>query len=77
MIKLKIGRKVFEVAGFPEASAVYQRERNASGEGASTFPVGRIPGHYVSYNGKVWAGSPKDWAPGKAPVFDPAQAGAC
>jgi hypothetical protein len=43
-----------------------------SGEGASTFPNGKIIGadgpHYVSYNGKVWKGK---WVEGKKPVYNP------
>lgn len=70
---LTIGKRAkVEVKDFAEASAVYSRLRDESGEGSSTFPEGKLPGHYVSYNGKVWAGkSSRDWAAGKTPVFNP------
>lgn len=56
-MKLHIGRRAsFEVADLREASIVYQRERDASGEGASTFPCGRVGKYTVSYNGRVWLG---------------------
>ena len=71
-MKLKIGKRYTgEVADFAEASAVYCRVRKESGEGGSTFPTGSLPGHYVSYNGKVWAGKAKDWKAGDAPVYNP------
>jgi hypothetical protein len=71
-MKLRIGRRLtVEVQDFAEASAVYCKARKESGEGGSTFPVGSLPGHYVSYNGKVWAGTPKDWQSGMTPVFNP------
>ena len=71
-MKLRIGRRIsVDVRDFAQASALYCNARDASGEGASTFPVGLLPGHYVSYNGKVWAGEPSDWVPGREPVFNP------
>ncbi|MFZ1103465.1 MAG: hypothetical protein WAN86_11600, partial [Hyphomicrobiaceae bacterium] len=57
---LQIGNRAsFEVASFEEASQVYARYRDASFEGASTFPDGGIlDGNRtiarVSYNAKVW-----------------------
>jgi hypothetical protein len=54
-VKLRIGnRGTFEVADLREASVVYQRERDATGEGASTFPQGRVGKYVISYNGRVW-----------------------
>jgi hypothetical protein len=56
-LTLRIGRRhKIEVADLEEASRVYQRLRDDSGEGYSTFPDGRVsPGNYhVSYNGRVW-----------------------
>ncbi len=55
-MKLYIGRRTFDVASLEEASRVYQAERDASGEGASTFPQGYIGEHHISYNGRVWRG---------------------
>ena len=71
-MKLRIGNRLTqEVATLAEASEVYCAARDASGEGGSTFPIGRLPGHHVSYNGKVWAGNPKDWKAGNAPAYNP------
>jgi len=43
MMTLKIGKRMqAEVATFAEASRIYSQTRNESGEGASTFPVGRL-----------------------------------
>ena len=57
---LKIGRRFcFPCATLAEASALYCEARDASGEGYSTWPEGRITGsagpHRVSYNGRVWS----------------------
>jgi len=54
---LKIGeRYTLEVKDFAEASRIYCELRDKSGEGASTWPDGELStGHYISYNGKVWA----------------------
>jgi hypothetical protein len=52
----------FLVHTVADAQAVYCRARDDSGEGASSFPTGRIKGHkthktlIVSYNGRVWIG---------------------
>lgn len=42
-----------------ECSLFYQKVRDESGEGASSFPVGRIVGGpekglVISYNGRIW-----------------------
>ena len=58
---LKIGRRsTHEVADAVEASRVFSAERDASGEGASTFPDGKVTdkGRFVariSYNGRIWS----------------------
>lgn len=53
---LTVGKRAtVRVETLEEASAVYERLREESGEGASTFPDGRITGGYrISYNGRVW-----------------------
>lgn len=68
---LTIGRKSFQVASLAEASATYERARDASGKGYQSFPTGKItPGDFsVSYNGKVWPAGP--WAPGRTPLYVP------
>ena len=58
------------------ASRIFIEFRDANGEGASRTPVAYIKlngkrwGH-ISYNGRVWAGSPKNWVPGTVPAYDP------
>jgi hypothetical protein len=72
---LKIGsRASFNVTSFEEASRLYAQYRDASLEGASTFPDGAILDGArliarVSYNAKVWP--PTKWSPGQAPLFNP------
>ena len=72
---LKIGyRASIEVSSFEEASRVYAQYRDASLEGASTFPDGTILDGArtiarVSYNAKVWP--PIKWSEGQKPVFNP------
>src|SRR3546814_12578384 len=58
---LQIGRRhKCEVTSLAQASQVYGRLRDESGEGASTFPDGKITGAgaalRVSYNGRIWQG---------------------
>ena len=57
-MKLKIGKRLlFDVRSIQEASRIYCEERDKSGEGARTFPDGKIDRDYfISYNGKVWQG---------------------
>lgn len=56
-LTLRIGRRhTVAVSSLAEASLVYGRVRDDSGEGASTFPGGRVGKHRVSYNGRVWLG---------------------
>jgi hypothetical protein len=72
---LKIGKRAsIQVTSFEEASLVYARYRDASLEGASTFPDGIILDGTrtvarVSYNAKVWP--PGKWSAGQAPLFNP------
>ena len=72
---LKIGNRAsLEVSSFEEASRVYAQYRDASLEGASTFPDGAILDGTrtiarVSYNGKVWP--PAKWSEGQIPLFNP------
>jgi hypothetical protein len=72
---LKIGNRVsIEVSSFEDASHLYAQYRDASLEGASTFPDGtilhgtRIVAR-ISYNAKVWP--PTRWSPGQAPLSNP------
>ena len=71
---LKIGRRYSgPVASFKQASEIYDKMRDDSGEGASTFPWGKIlddRGNViadVSYNARVWAPGANL---GDAPIYD-------
>lgn len=72
---LKIGtRETLIALDLHHASDLYCEERDASGEGASTFPPGRVfdtEGRKVakiSYNGRVWP--PARWHEGQRPLID-------
>lgn len=58
-----------EAATAAEASAIYCAKRDASGQGASTFPNGEWNGHRISYNGRVWE-TGKKWPDAKA-IYNP------
>jgi hypothetical protein len=55
---LFIGRERIEVADLIDAQRVYCQRRDESGEGASTFPIGRVfvgkVAYTISYNGRAW-----------------------
>lgn len=52
-----------------EASSLYCAKRDASGQGASTFPEGKWKDHRISYNGRVWEAG-KDFPESKA-IYNP------
>ena len=62
MVKLKIGTRHTSVeSDIAAARATYERIRDQSGEGASTFPSGVVleqnrPRIRISYNGRLWIG---------------------
>ena len=71
---LMIGLRAITAGTLAEVSAAYCAMRDASGEGASTFPVGLVyRGHIlvgqISYNGRIWAQG--GWVPGAEPIYDP------
>lgn len=55
-LTLTIGRKHFIATDLTDASRIYQRERDDSGQGSGTFPDGRVGKYRISYNGRVWHG---------------------
>lgn len=74
-LTLKIGMREMLIAlDLHHAADLYSEHRDASGEGASTFPPGRVfdesgrPIARISYNGRVWP--PARWQPGMAPLID-------
>ncbi len=73
-LSLKIGRKAYPVASYEQASEMFSAARDRSGLGSSDVPNGRIFSGaeqvaYISYNGKVWAGS--TYQPAAVPLFVP------
>lgn len=73
---LQVGGKCFPVASFKEASDKFSVVRDAIGNGASETPsplltdsTGRVIGH-ISYNGRIWPGTPQAWRSGLAPLYD-------
>lgn len=53
-MKLKIGTFEVEVANHAKAVKKYEEMRDLSGEGASTFPFGELPGGVlIAYNGRL------------------------
>jgi hypothetical protein len=71
--KLKIWRKAHSVSDLEKASKIF---RDAVGDrGASTMPNGLLYNDkgeqvaYISYNGKVWAGTEYD--PNAVPLYVP------
>lgn len=76
MYELVIGRKVYPVPDLRTASRLFAAARDAAMEGASDMPPVhvRLNGKrwgYISYNGKVWQGTPQAWTSGAVPAFDP------
>lgn len=69
------GRGIYRVHTLRHASAAYGQLRDDSGEGASTFPEGRVfrgreEVAKISYNGRVWLPGP--WSPGISPICEAA-----
>jgi hypothetical protein len=75
-LTMKFGRNTCSVASYKEASLMFCLARDHSGLGASGTPTpliydgGRLVAH-VSYNGKVWPGSPRGWHEDLVPLFVP------
>lgn len=74
-LRLAIGMKSYRVASLDDASRRYCDVREARGEGASRLPPGMIYDGpflvaHVSYNGRVWAGHPRDWKADAKPLLE-------
>jgi hypothetical protein len=81
ILRVKKGRKAtdYPIETLNQASEIQKRffnEMLERGEDSSSLPTllifvdGKARG-YVSQNGKVWEGSPREWKPGQKPLFDP------
>lgn len=72
-----IGRRTFPFTTCEEVSAAYRDTIERLDLGASRTPQCSIfdaSGNqvgYVSYNGRVWAGTQREWQPHGTPLFDP------
>ncbi len=73
---MQVGRKRYQIASLQQASQMFEKARDASHLGASKIRPALIvhadgtPFGYVSYNGRVWAGTPNDWQPDRTPLYD-------
>jgi hypothetical protein len=73
---LQIGRRRYQVATLEQASQMFCKARDAADCGASEIHAqtivdesGEVIAH-VSYNGRVWAGTPQAWTVDAVPLFD-------
>lgn len=74
-LTIRIGRKSYPIGNYADASRMVCKARDKSGVGSSRFsdPLiyeGDRAVAYVSYNGRVWAGSPRDWTPDRTPLCE-------
>ena len=73
---LRIEGRQWPVSSLKEASELYCAARDRSGFGASEMPpVVLVDQHgtqrfYISYNGRVWHGHHRDYAPRQIPAYD-------
>jgi hypothetical protein len=73
---LRLGRSRFPVASLEEASQIVTEFRDAGNYRMSDMPAsavfedGKRIG-YVSYNGRIWPGTPQTWTPDVRPLFTP------
>lgn len=82
ILKIRSRGVRIECADLAGVSAKFRELRDASDEGASTFPDGSVfekgtwgretPVGRVSYNGRIWG--PDKWNPEDKPIFDTAEA---
>ena len=75
-IFVRTGNRTFPVATLANASALFCATRDKRGHGSSGTPScevvdgdGNLIGH-ISYNGRIWAGSARDWSDKTALLFD-------
>ena len=75
-ILVRLGRKTYRFDSLRQASEFFCAARDRSGLGGSKMPTPDLidasgkPVGYVSYNGRIWPGSPRDWDADKRPLFD-------
>lgn len=74
-VKITTG-ELLEVRDYAEASAECRKFLDDAGIGNSQWNGGALwEGNkwigYVSFNGRVWAGTAREWKPGMKPLYDP------
>ncbi len=75
-LTMMIRNRRYAVASLAEASTMFCAARDKAGTGSSRTPTPLIydgAGEqiaYISYNGRVWAGHPHNWAPNRTPIYD-------
>lgn len=74
---MQVGRRRYQIASLRQASQMFEKARDASGLGSSKIRPALIvredgsPVGYVSYNGRVWSGTPQDpFNPDAVPLYD-------
>ena len=73
---VRAGTRTFPVATLADASALFCATRDKRGHGAiSTTSCDVVDGSgdligHISYNGRIWAGSARDWSDKTALLFD-------
>jgi hypothetical protein len=74
---VRIGARIFPFTTMAEVSAAYRATIQRLGIGGSETPSCEILNHraevvgYVSYNGRVWRGSEREWRCGDRPLYAP------
>lgn len=78
---VRVGKRQFPFTSYAHVSAAYRGTIDRLGIGGSETPPCLLIGAngstvgYVSYNGRVWAGDPRNWISGKEPVYSPMREG--
>lgn len=77
-MKVNVGRgTMVAVSTLEEASKVCRKYLKRTGLGSRAWDGGEVKDEagkavaWVSFNGKVWATSPRNWTPEDRPVFSP------
>ncbi len=74
-LTIRIGRKAYAIPDLATASRMVCAARDKAGIGnrAFTTPLifeGDRQIAYVSYNGRIWAGTQREWKPDSKPLYD-------
>jgi hypothetical protein len=78
--RVEIDGRSFPFTTFEQVSRAYQRTIDQLGLGCretplcSIFDSAGVQTAYISYNGKGWAGSQRDWVSSNEPLYNPYEA---